>query len=335
MVNSGDEPFRTDNMNALPESTPCSCKIMVSILAAAYNHENYIAHALDSFIMQKTDFPIEIIVQDDASSDRTAEIIKQYEKRYPSLIKPIYQNVNQFSQGKRPILLLAKKARGKYLAICECDDYWTDPLKLQKQVNLLEAHPECSMAVAKTDVHHFEDGQFYYQETYEGIEKDFLYFDDFIKGCYLHTSTYVIPRKFFAHVEKYIGIAGDTGMRFILLDIGPFAFLREIVSVYRITGTGVWTNRNSYEQATAHIILYESLYRDFKPKYKKYWAKILMSYYISIIAEDIRKRRSGTLFRNGVRLSYLVLRYAPIYALNKLAISLFRYIKLKTNKVTI
>ena len=117
--------------------------IVVSIVCNTYNHEEYIRDALDGFVMQKADFAFEILVHDDASTDNTAQIIREYEAKYPELIKPIYQTVNQYSQG----IGISRtyqypRAKGKYIAICEGDDYWTDPDKLQKQVEALEAHPE-------------------------------------------------------------------------------------------------------------------------------------------------------------------------------------------------
>lgn len=121
--------------------------ILVSIDCTAYNHEAYIADTLESFILQKTDFDFEILIHDDASTDGTAEIIKEYEKRYPDLIKAVYQTENQYSKGVAVELINHYRAKGKYLAICEGDDYWTDPLKLQKQVDYMESHPECSMCV--------------------------------------------------------------------------------------------------------------------------------------------------------------------------------------------
>lgn len=117
--------------------------IKVSICCAAYNHANYIRQTLDGFLMQKTDFPFEIIINDDASPDNTADIIREYAKQYPDIIKPIYQTENQYSKGtiiSRDILFA--NAKGEYIAICEGDDYWTDPEKLQKQVDFLDNNPD-------------------------------------------------------------------------------------------------------------------------------------------------------------------------------------------------
>lgn len=121
-------------MNKLP---------LVSICCITYNHEPYIREAIEGFLLQKTSFPIEIIIYDDASTDRTAEIVKEYADKHLELIIPIFQSENQYSQGVKPSrTYVIPRARGKYIAICEGDDYWTDPLKLQKQVDFLEANPD-------------------------------------------------------------------------------------------------------------------------------------------------------------------------------------------------
>jgi len=131
-----------------------SLKPLVSINCLTYNHAPYIRQCLDGFVMQKTDFPIEVLIHDDASTDETADIIREYEQKYPDIIKPIYQKENQYSKG----ILISKtynypRAQGKYIAICEGDDYWTDPLKLQKQVDFLENNPEYGMCYTKVRVY--------------------------------------------------------------------------------------------------------------------------------------------------------------------------------------
>src|SRR6056297_583375 len=103
---------------------------IVSISCITYNHEPYIEDALEGFLLQETDFPFEILIHDDASTDHTADIIREYESTFPTLIKPIYQSENQYSQGNRPGIINIKRAKGEYIALCEGDDYWTDPFKL-------------------------------------------------------------------------------------------------------------------------------------------------------------------------------------------------------------
>lgn len=126
---------------------------LVSIQCLVYNHEPYLRQCLDGFVMQKTDFPFEAIVHDDCSTDGSASIIKEYADKYPTIIKPIFEKENQYSKigfsGINNIML--NQSKGMYIASCEGDDYWTDPYKLQKQVNCLENNPDCLLVYTGFD----------------------------------------------------------------------------------------------------------------------------------------------------------------------------------------
>ena len=127
-------------MNDTPKTKSMN-EVLVSICCLTYNQENYIDKCIQGFLMQRTNFPFEIIIYDDASTDNTAGIIAKYEKEYPDLIKVIKQDVNQFSKGIQPFFkFLFPQATGKYIAYCEGDDYWTYPLKLQKQLDFMESN---------------------------------------------------------------------------------------------------------------------------------------------------------------------------------------------------
>ena len=115
---------------------------LVSICCMAYNHEKFIRQCLDGFVMQKTTFAFEILVHEDASTDNTASIVSEYESKFPHLFRCVYQTENQFKKQNTLVNILFKMAKGKYIALCEGDDYWTDPLKLQKQVDFLEANED-------------------------------------------------------------------------------------------------------------------------------------------------------------------------------------------------
>lgn len=129
-------------------------EIKVSVVCLAYNHEKYIRECLNSIVNQKTSFKYEIIINDDASTDNTSNIIREYEKKYPKMLKVIYQKENQYSKGINIIEdILLKNVNGKYVAFCECDDKWTDFKKLQRQYEYMEGHPECSMCVHNTVIH--------------------------------------------------------------------------------------------------------------------------------------------------------------------------------------
>lgn len=127
--------------------------IMVSVLCCVYNHGKILRQCLDGFVMQKTNFRFEAVVHDDASTDDSAAIIREYAEKYPDIIKPILQTENQFSKKNGAITrALNENTRGKYVAICEGDDYWTDPNKLQRQVDFLESHPEYSICYHKVSI---------------------------------------------------------------------------------------------------------------------------------------------------------------------------------------
>ena len=126
---------------------------LASIRCLTYNHEQYIRQCLDGFVMQKTNFPFEIIIHDDASTDKTAEIIREYAEKY-SNIHAILETENQYSKHDGSLARIVNQAiRGKYVALCEGDDYWTDPLKLQKQVDFLEKNPDYGMVYTLSQVY--------------------------------------------------------------------------------------------------------------------------------------------------------------------------------------
>ena len=125
---------------------------LVSIKCTVYNHEPYLRQCLDGFVMQKTNFPFEAIVHDDASTDGSAAIIREYAEKYPDIIKPIYETENQYSKKDDSlgrIMNAAIHPDAKYIALCEGDDYWIDPLKLQKQIDFLEAQADYGLAYSK------------------------------------------------------------------------------------------------------------------------------------------------------------------------------------------
>ena len=130
---------------------------LVSIRCAVFNHEPSLRQCLDGFVMQKTNFPFEAIIHDDASTDGSVAIIREYAAKYPEIIKPVYETENQYSKGNGSLgraLDAAMHPDSKYVALCEGDDYWTDPDKLQQQVDILERDPE--VGIVHTAVRNFD-----------------------------------------------------------------------------------------------------------------------------------------------------------------------------------
>lgn len=130
----------------------------VMVVTLTYNHASYIEDTLKGIVMQQTNFPVVACVLDDCSTDGTADIVRRYEAQYPDLIKGIYFEKNQYSQGKFTYeVLIPWLGKVKYIALCEGDDFWTDPLKLQKQVDFMESHEDCTLSFHRV-MEHWQDG---------------------------------------------------------------------------------------------------------------------------------------------------------------------------------
>lgn len=224
--------------------------VEVSVVCNAYNHEKYIRSALEGFVMQKTSFPFEVLVHDDASTDSTAGIIREYEIKYPDIIKPIYSTENQYSKNDGSLSRIQYgRVQGKYIALCEGDDYWTDPLKLQKQYDLLESHPEidiCATA-AKTERNGEIVGRVSpsSRDTLFSLEEVILGGGGFVATASLmyRTSVREDPLPFFKvlSLDYTIQIAGAIR--------GGMLYSAEDTCVYRLATVGSWTSRMSNDSA--------------------------------------------------------------------------------------
>lgn len=232
--------------------------IIVSIKCTAYNHEKYIRETLEGFIMQKTNFRFEAIVHDDASTDNTADIIREYAEKYPDIIKPIYETENQYSKKDGSLLRIMNKAsKGKYIALCEGDDYWTDPYKLQKQVDFLEGHPDYVMCSHRYKVYHqnnssFED-KIIPNISCNGPRTYTL--NDLIKGKWLaHTLTVLYRRDAFDlnYYMKY-KIRLDVVLYYLLLKKGKGVLLDDVMAVYRVHSGGVWSRLQEQERYMSEL----------------------------------------------------------------------------------
>ena len=236
--------------------------IMVSVSCIVYNHEPYLRKCLDSLVNQKTDFKYEILVHDDASTDGSTDIIREFELKYPDLIKPIYQSENQYSKGvKIDRTYQLSRANGKYIAICEGDDYWVDIYKLQKQYDALEENSNCKLCVHKTRVVK-ENGEL----TNDVIPKkaidcgvikseDFYHYIFCIDGYPFHTSSYFYPKNIVLkndavlHFSKGLSF-GDIPFLLAAALMGDIYFIDDEMSYYRSMSKGSWSYRRNKADTT-------------------------------------------------------------------------------------
>lgn len=254
-------------------------EIMVSISCVAYNHGPYIAQSLDSYLMQKTNFNFEILVYDDVSTDNTREIIRAYAEKYPDIIKPYFPEENQYSQGKYNVegFFNYPRAKGKYTAMCDGDDYWTDEHKLQMQVDYMEAHPECAMclhsaqietqekAVQLLEIRPYKKSRII--PTEQVIDKMFNY----------PTASLLFRTEYTRDLQDYYysSPVGDIPIQLHMAAKGTVYYMDRKMSVYRQGVTTSWSalmkegnyKQNLIEHHNAMKVMYRAFSKETKGRY--------------------------------------------------------------------
>ncbi len=229
--------------------------IMVSISCIAYNHGKYIRQCLESLVSQKTNFKYEILVHDDASTDDTPLIIKEFEEKYPEIIKPIYQTENQYTKVHSiGAVYQVPRMKGKYAAVCEGDDFWNDPYKLQKQFDVMEKNPDCSICVHKVrDV--FENGEdsgschpnFEIKNSKIAL-KDFLVMASKFSSYPFQTTSYFmrmdVKKESVFNPPSFAGKfgVGDVPTMLFALMKGNMYYIDEVMTSYRLQAKGSWSS---------------------------------------------------------------------------------------------
>ena len=205
--------------------------IKVSICCITYNHSNYIRKCLDSFLMQQCNFEYEILIHDDASTDGTGNIIKEYAEIYPDIIKPIIQKENQFQKGIKGFNFIYNfpRAKGNYLAICEGDDHWTDQNKLQKQVDVLDNNTNISLCFHNAILQDlFENKQKDFNPPLE--KKIFKTKDLILKRWFIPTASIMLRSNI--EIPNWRNVNGDLEMLLISSLNGDLYYIDEKMSVY-------------------------------------------------------------------------------------------------------
>lgn len=258
---------------------------MVTVVCITYKHEEFIAQALDSFLMQKTNFKFKIFVGEDCGPDGTADIIRDYAARYPDQIVPFLRKENMGAQ--RNLIDLCQRATSPYIAFCEGDDYWVDEYKLQKQFDFMEEHPESRACIMKTEVQAPDDWHLrsWYRET---ADKKILYPDSipgyqeidsfspvyFINRNVAHTSTYFFRWNYDLPIPEwyYEGNLGDAPLLLMQMGNSKLGYIKEIGSVYRINEGSIYFNKNRDEHflnTRQDMVRYLTGMRDFAIKHWK------------------------------------------------------------------
>ena len=240
--------------------------LMVTVQTITFNQERYIRQCLEGIVKQQTNFRFEAIIHDDASTDNTVKIILEYAEKYPDIIKPIIETENQYSKFDGSLArIMLENTKGKYYAVCEGDDYWIDPLKLQKQFDYMESHPQCSMCFHPVyDL--LPTGE--KKEDKPKVIKDIYGVDDVIMeaGALIRLAS-TFYRTDFLMTEGYPDFwikapIGDYPSTMYYASKGQIGFINDMMSVYRVHAIGAWTSHEkSFNELRQHI---KAIYKMFE-----------------------------------------------------------------------
>ncbi|SFT39830.1 Glycosyl transferase family 2 [Algoriphagus locisalis] len=247
---------------------------IVSIICNTYNHVNYISQTIESFLEQRTRFGIEILIHDDASTDGTSQVIRKFENEYPAIIKPIYQSENQYSKGIKPAFEYQyPRAKDKYVALCEGDDFWTDPLKLQKQIDYLEENPQYSICCTNySEVN--SKGVVLKENVWRGNRLNPVITHEMILEEYKPKFlTSVFRREAIKNGVPplfYKAFNTDNFLCAIATEYGPACFLNFTSGCYRVHNQGVWSSKTEIQQfemqLKSFLVMAEYFSKDYQKK---------------------------------------------------------------------
>lgn len=260
---------------------------IVDVNIACYNHENYIGQAIESVLNQKTDFEFRILVGDDASTDKSGQIIKEYENKYPSIIKAFYHEINKGinKSNESNGLFLLKHSKAKYIALLDGDDYWIDSTKLQKQIMFLENNNDYALSFHNVKVLYegFPDRTHLFNTGKRKLhKKTFTIYDVMSDLALMHTSSMIFRSKAIKSIPDWFNKirSADIALFHLIAEHGKIGALTDTMSVYR-KNPGSFTEYSVGRLNTkAYIYLYDCLNKHFNHKYDKQFSKLIAQFYL-------------------------------------------------------
>jgi glycosyltransferase involved in cell wall biosynthesis len=273
----------------------------VSVVVPSYNHEKYIKDALDGFVMQQTDFAFEVLVADDCSTDKTPEIIRQYARKYPDIIKPILRKKNL--GVLQNFVETMQQARGEFLALCEGDDYWTDPEKLQRQVTFMEKHPEYALSFHGVKVQ-VEGGK---EPDYVSPSKSEEPFTNYelVRRNFIQTCSVMYRTQKYENIPQGM-LPIDWYLHLYHARFGKVGFIDRVMAVYRRHPNGIWQDsyadtsnlwrKHGLKWLALHMGLLQ-LYSD-NAEYKKIISGTIINLFDALA--EIDKKHGETLTRQAI-----------------------------------
>ena len=251
-------------------------KYIVDIPMCVYNHERYIAKAIEGVLSQKTTFKYRLIIGEDYSTDNSREIVKKYFDTNRDKMK-IFFNEKNIGAHKNTKMLFSN-CRAKYIALCDGDDYWTDPYKLQKQVDFLESNPDFSICFHKAKVIYDEGIQPFYPDINKDT-KEVTGMEDILKGNYMHTPTVVFRNNDLTLPEWFeTAYPGDWVLHVINATYGKIKFIKEEMSVYRVHAGGANSMKSHSYRISQFLPTIKNVANYLKKSWPEYSKQLLRKY---------------------------------------------------------
>ncbi len=257
-------------LGVAPPSPPTmlsGSQMKVSVLMITYNHEEFIAKAIDSVLMQRTNFDFEIVIGEDCSTDNTRNIVVSYQKKYSDKCRLLLNKTNVGMH--RNFIRTLQACKGRYVAMLEGDDYWTSPEKLQRQADFLDDHPECAICFHNvTEV--YKDGSREPHICFHNEQKDFFTVEELLQGNFIPTLSTMFRRGLFVKFpDWYYSLKmGDWPLHILNALHGKIGYIDEVMAVHLNHQEGVWFRMNLVERNKASIEVYDHLYTYLERKYR-------------------------------------------------------------------
>jgi glycosyltransferase involved in cell wall biosynthesis len=263
--------------------------MQVTVLVTTYNHEEFIAPAINSILMQRVDFSYEIIIGDDCSTDGTGRILDELQRAHPELIRIMRPARNLGDNGRPMFLETLKAAQGKFIAMLDGDDYWTDENKLATQVALMEADPACAMTYHNV-VRVFADGSEptpYNDPQHPSI----LTTEKLLEQNWVPSCSPVVRADLLSHLPPWFYAApwGDWPLFLLATETGTVRYINEVLGAYRIHPQGAWSRLSEEAQVTELLLFFEILYPYFAERYASKINESLSVYREKLIALRLRR----------------------------------------------
>jgi glycosyltransferase involved in cell wall biosynthesis len=259
----------------LKKSKPVAYRPKVSILVITYNQEHLISQAINSILSQAVNFPYEIVIGEDASIDRTREIVVELGKQYPEKIRVLLRNPEEADRdrriglaGKINYLTTLRECRGEYIAHCDGDDYFTSPHKLQRQVDFLETHPECAICFHNV-VAIYENGNTGPEKLCPANQKTITDIEELLWGNFIPACSIMFRREPLLEIPDWFLTVkmGDWPLNILKAQQGKIGYIDEVMAAYRVHAAGVWTLRKRSHQILTSLKVLDNIDRDLGFKY--------------------------------------------------------------------